>query len=80
MKYMLKISDNTYLNLDLDSYEDPMLLNVVTDTLLNAKVYKKYSETFTETDSVLNPKIELLIVPDNRLASKEEEGEEDEKN
>ena len=77
MKYMLRISDNTYLNLDLDSHEDPMLLNIVMDTLLNAKVYKKYSETFTETDSVLNPKIELLIVPDSRLASKENEEEEE---
>ena len=75
MKYMLKISDNTYLNLDLDSYEDPMLLNVVTDTILNAKVYKKYSETFTKADSILSPKIELLIVPDSRLASKENEEE-----
>ena len=78
MKYMLRISDNTYLNLDLDGYEDPLLLNTVTDTLLNAKVYKKYSETFTETDSVLNPKIELLIVPDNRLKSQDEpEGKEE---
>ncbi len=75
MKYMLKISDNTYLNLDLDSYEDPMLLNVVTDTILNAKVYKKYSETFTKVDNILSPNIELLIVPDSRLASKENEEE-----
>ena len=71
MKYMLKISDNTYLNLDLDSYEGPMLLNVVADTILNAKVYKKYSETFTKVDNILSPNIELLIVPDSRLASKE---------
>ena len=77
MKYMLKISDNTYLNLDLDSYEDPMLLNVVTDTILNAKVYKKYSETFTKVDNILSPNIELLIVPDSRLASKENEEEEE---
>ena len=77
MKYMLKISDNTYLNLDLDSYEDPMLLNVVTDTILNAKVYKKYSETFTKADNILSPNIELLIVPDSRLASKENEEEEE---
>ena len=75
MKYMLKISDNTYLNLDLDSYEDPMLLNVVTDTILNAKVYKKYSETFEKAKDFMKPKIELLIVPDNRLASKEKEDE-----
>ena len=75
MKYMLKISDNTYLNLNLDSYEDLMLLNVVTDTILNAKVYKKYSETFTKVDNILSPRIELLVVPDNRLASKEKEDE-----
>ena len=75
MKYMLKIYDNTYLNLDLDSYEDPMLLNVVTDTILNAKVYKKYSETFEKAKDFMKPKIELLIVPDNRLASKEKEDE-----
>ena len=75
MKYMLKIYDNTYLNLDLDSYEDPMLLNVVTDTILNAKVYKKYGEIFTKVDNILSPNIELLIVPDSRLASKENEEE-----
>ena len=72
MKYMLRVSDNTYLNLDLDSFEDPMLLNIVMDTLLNAKVYKKYHETFEKADSVLSPRIELVIVPDNRLKSQEE--------
>ena len=72
MKYMLRVSDNTYLNLDLNSCEDPMLLNTVMDTLLNAKVYKKYSETFEEIEGILKPKIELVIVPDNRLKSQEE--------
>jgi hypothetical protein len=40
-------------------------------------VYKKYSETFTKVDNILSPKIELLIVPDSRLASKENEEEEE---
>ncbi len=77
MKYMLKISDNTYLNLNLDGYEDALLFNAVVDTLLNARVYKRYSEEFTKADSVLSPKIELVVVPDNRLKSQDEpEGKE----
>lgn len=75
MKYMLKISDNTYLNLNLDGYEDALLFNAVVDTLLNARVYKKYSEKFTKVDNILSPNIELLTVPDSRLASKENEEE-----
>ena len=78
MKYMLKISDNTYLNLNLDGYEDGLLFNAVVDTLLNARVYKRWSETFTKADSVLSPKIELVVVPDNRLKSQDEpEGKEE---
>ena len=72
MKYMLRVSDNTYLNLDLDSCEDPMLLNTVMETLLNAEVYKKYGEIFEKADSIFSPRIELVIVPDNRLKSQEE--------
>ena len=75
MKYMLRISDHTYLNLDLNVYEDPTLFASIVEVLLNAKVYKKYSETFTKADNILSPKIELLIVPDSRLASKENEEE-----
>ena len=75
MKYMLRVSDQTYLNLDLNVYEDPTLFASIVEVLLNAKVYKKYSETFTEADSSLNPKIELLVVPDDRLESKEKEDE-----
>ena len=75
MKYMLRISDHTYLNLDLNVYEDPTLFASIVEVLLNAKVYKKYSETFTKADNILSPNIELLIVPDSRLASKENEEE-----
>ena len=75
MKYMLRISDHTYLNLDLNVYEDPTLFASIVEVLLNAKVYKKYSETFTKVDNILSPNIELLIVPDSRLASKENEEE-----
>ena len=75
MKYMLRVSDHTYLNLDLNVYEDPTLFASIVEVLLNAKVYKKYSETFTEADRSFNPKIELLVVPDDRLESKEKEDE-----
>ncbi len=75
MKYMLRISDHTYLNLDLNVYEDPTLFASIVEVLLNAKVYKKYSETFTEADRSFNPKIELLVVSDDRLESKEKEDE-----
>ena len=82
MKYMLRISDHTYLNLDLNVYEDPALFasirewkSLFVEVLLNAKVYKKYSETFTEADRSFNPKIELLVVSDDRLESKEKEDE-----
>lgn len=76
MKYMLRVSDHTYLNLDVESYVDPaVFLHGIVDTLLNAKVYTKYSETFEEAKSFSRPRIELLIVPDNRLASKEKEDE-----
>ena len=77
MKYMLRVSDHTYLNLDLNVYEDPTLFASIVEVLLNAKIYKKYSETFTEADRSLNPKIELLVVPDDRLESKEKEDEEE---
>ena len=77
MKYMLRISDHTYLNLDLNVYEDPTLFASIVEVLLNVKVYKKYGETFTKVDNILSPKIELLIVPDSRLASKENEEEEE---
>lgn len=75
MKYMLRVSDHTYLNLDLNVYEDPTLFASIVEVLLNAKIYKKYGETFTEADKSFNSEIELLVVPDDRLESKEKEDE-----
>lgn len=75
MKYMLRVSDHTYLNLDLNIYEDPTLFASIVEVLLNAKIYKKYGETFTEADKSFNSEIELLVVPDDRLESKEKEDE-----